>query len=429
MYIGEFSKKLGVSADTVRYYINIGLLLPQKRNHKYYFLEDNIDVMKEILRYKRLNFTLDEIGQLLHIKNAFFNINQANQKYVLDLLMDKQQVIKEEIHQLESCYNSLQEKIDKVKQVDVTEVNSIGIPVNFIHNLVCPHCGKSWDTIEKDKTPYIHHGALQCSCGYAMQIKDGIIITQPLEDVTEENHTNIIDNMQQHLGDYYQNQDSGYHKIMNQMQIVTNQCLLEHIKHKKVIVSMGISPYKILKNIVENLDQDAYYIILDHRYHYLKYIKQHIDVMEHRHHVIFIYGDREKLPLKHHIADLMIDLFYTDVLALHTHYRDLHLWKTYLHPQGTYYTYYCTIKPHTKTAWVNQWDLKKNYLLEHIRKEFRDHGFKENERTHVCSLPLQSIFYEGISDIEKELIHTINPTDSVHIYSDVYTLEASCPST
>ena len=67
--IGQVSKKLGVSAHTLRYYEKIGLL-PQvskdaggRRNYR----TVDIDKIRFIQRAKRMQFTLDEIKQLLNL--------------------------------------------------------------------------------------------------------------------------------------------------------------------------------------------------------------------------------------------------------------------------------------------------------------------------------------------------------------------------
>ena len=61
MKIGEFAKKHQVTVDTVRHYINEGLLTPLRENTQYNFSEIDDGVMDTILLLKSMNFRLDEM--------------------------------------------------------------------------------------------------------------------------------------------------------------------------------------------------------------------------------------------------------------------------------------------------------------------------------------------------------------------------------
>ena len=68
--IGELSERLGLSADTLRYYEKIRLIPHVARNSAGQRLYDNRDIsrLKFIQRAQRMNFTLSEIGQLLEMR-------------------------------------------------------------------------------------------------------------------------------------------------------------------------------------------------------------------------------------------------------------------------------------------------------------------------------------------------------------------------
>lgn len=69
MLIGTLSRLSGLSRDTIRYYEKIGLLLLPKsarRENGYKdYPEETLKTLKEILHYKDLGFTLEEIRELL----------------------------------------------------------------------------------------------------------------------------------------------------------------------------------------------------------------------------------------------------------------------------------------------------------------------------------------------------------------------------
>jgi len=67
--IGEFSKVLSVSTDTLRYYEKNGLLTPSGRSDSGYRLynENDLRCMQFIIRAKSIGFSLNEIKELLSI--------------------------------------------------------------------------------------------------------------------------------------------------------------------------------------------------------------------------------------------------------------------------------------------------------------------------------------------------------------------------
>lgn len=70
--IGEVTKKLGLSADTLRYYERIGLLPRVGRNGAGIRLYDDQDLarLKFIQRAQKMDFTLAEIAELLKMREA-----------------------------------------------------------------------------------------------------------------------------------------------------------------------------------------------------------------------------------------------------------------------------------------------------------------------------------------------------------------------
>ncbi|GFH95346.1 HTH-type transcriptional regulator HmrR [Lachnospiraceae bacterium] len=66
--IGEFSKICKVSTKTLRYYAEIGLILPNEINpengYRYYVIEQ-LETMLLIIRLKSYNFSLEEIKQMV----------------------------------------------------------------------------------------------------------------------------------------------------------------------------------------------------------------------------------------------------------------------------------------------------------------------------------------------------------------------------
>ena len=66
MRVKEFSKHLGITSDTVRYYTRIGFLKPRKSiNNGYHeFAREDLERMVFILRARQLGLTVGDIAQI-----------------------------------------------------------------------------------------------------------------------------------------------------------------------------------------------------------------------------------------------------------------------------------------------------------------------------------------------------------------------------
>lgn len=83
MLIHELVKLSGVSARTLRYYDEIGLLVPTKEQNGYRdYTQQHIDRLQQILFYKELNFPLDKIKELLLADD--YDVDKAlKEQYIL----------------------------------------------------------------------------------------------------------------------------------------------------------------------------------------------------------------------------------------------------------------------------------------------------------------------------------------------------------
>jgi DNA-binding transcriptional MerR regulator len=85
--IGKLAELGGVSADTLRYYEKFGLIKADSRSSSgyRYYTEDAVSVVRFIKGAKSLNFTLEEIRQLLALNSS----DQATCAQIIDKTEDK----------------------------------------------------------------------------------------------------------------------------------------------------------------------------------------------------------------------------------------------------------------------------------------------------------------------------------------------------
>ena len=144
MRINEVVKLTGVSARTLQYYDEIGLLIPQKLDNGYReYTEENLEKLQKILFYRFLKFKLNDIKGLL--EGDFDNLKILEQQRELILReKEKFEVILHNIEKTISNYKgeqtmTIEEKFNGFKKEDL----------NKYENQAVEKYGK--DTIEESK--------------------------------------------------------------------------------------------------------------------------------------------------------------------------------------------------------------------------------------------------------------------------------------
>ena len=144
MRINEVVKLTGVSARTLQYYDEIGLLIPQKLDNGYRdYTEGNLEKLQKILFYRFLKFKLNDIKELL--EGDFDNLKILEQQRELILReKEKFEVILHNIEKTISNYKgeqtmTIEEKFNGFKKEDL----------NKYENQAVEKYGK--DTIEESK--------------------------------------------------------------------------------------------------------------------------------------------------------------------------------------------------------------------------------------------------------------------------------------
>lgn len=133
--IGEFSNICKVSTKTLRYYAEIGLILPDQINpengYRYYSIQQ-LETMLLINRLKSYQFSLDEIKNIL-------DCDKAQDEYLFEMLMKKQQHMQTQIHAYENSLSQLNEDLSQLKQgksimsyLDNIDVQLVEVPTMHV---------------------------------------------------------------------------------------------------------------------------------------------------------------------------------------------------------------------------------------------------------------------------------------------------------
>ena len=132
MRINEVAKLTGVSARTLQYYDEIGLLIPEKLNNGYRdYSNENLDKLQKILFYRFLKFKLNDIKELLDGDIDSLKILEQQRELILKE-KEKFEVILQNIEKTIKTYKgehkmTMEEKFNGFKKEDLNKYENQAI--------------------------------------------------------------------------------------------------------------------------------------------------------------------------------------------------------------------------------------------------------------------------------------------------------------
>lgn len=298
MKIGDFSRSVGVSVDTIRYYISLGLLIPNSQGAQLSFGIREQNDMEIILKMKHLYFSLHEIHEYLDIHRMNNMVEEESLTDVKRLLAGKLEELKKKRAELQFAENEIADLLGKIGKPDCEKLRT-GAPLFSLSLLSCPHCGRSFtltDAVLDHR--YIYQGRLQCACGCEMQIQEGIIQTGNVykgdydrPDLQRRIYYDINENLATHLqkcSDYIVSRMKG-----------------RAIKGK-VVLEGHINGYFFLYTNLKALGPDCLYILIDKYPEVLKMYKSNLEQLHLERNILYIADASTTPPLKKGSVDLLI---------------------------------------------------------------------------------------------------------------------------
>ena len=141
MKIGEFARKYNVSKNTVRYYVEHGLLIPES-GLQYQFGKQEEEDMEMILRMKAQFFSLKEIATMLSICHTSNMIEPYTIQDCISILEQKRVELDQQINERKKAIGQIAEDIKKLSKSAGGMGSPIGVPISALELFVCPLCGK-----------------------------------------------------------------------------------------------------------------------------------------------------------------------------------------------------------------------------------------------------------------------------------------------
>ncbi|HEV7434860.1 MerR family transcriptional regulator [Rhizobium halophilum] len=120
--ITELTREFGVSTRTLRFYEDEGLIHPERRGRTRLFRSADRRLLQEILRGRRIGFTIAEIREIINVyKEPPGELGQ------LKLMMNRIDEKRSELRQKRKDIEETLEELDNAEEACLTRLAEIGV--------------------------------------------------------------------------------------------------------------------------------------------------------------------------------------------------------------------------------------------------------------------------------------------------------------
>lgn len=361
MKIGEFANRNKVSKDTIRHYMDLGLIIPEKHGGQYYFDDRCQESLEEILNLKGMGFTLNEIKTIFMFRLLGNLTHYQQDEYYRTLFINKYESILKEIDALTNIKNRLEEKIEDLLLHECKEKFTIGIDISVLNIFKCLKCNGQLvivDGIVKDNQ--ILDGKLKCNCEEEYFIKNGILI---VNNCYNESQARFDPN---YIAEYINVTDYNYlDNIYKGIEWVRKKIDFNDLR-KKVILELGSGVGFSLRNIFNELPDDCVYIAVDHDITRHKFLKNMLERADTKKNVVFICTDFLQIPIKDKSVDILLDISGTSNYSFEHDEFLLELVDNYVKDDAYLIGAYILFKNFGVNSLIED-KYRKNFVLENIK--------------------------------------------------------------
>ncbi|OJF95453.1 MerR family transcriptional regulator [Pararhizobium antarcticum] len=120
--ITELTREFGVSTRTLRFYEDEGLIHPERRGRTRLFRSADRRLIMEILRGRRIGFTIAEIREIIQVYK-----DPPGESGQLRLLMKRVEEKRDELRQKRKDIDDTLEELGNVEEACLTRLAEIGV--------------------------------------------------------------------------------------------------------------------------------------------------------------------------------------------------------------------------------------------------------------------------------------------------------------
>lgn len=130
MKIGEISKLSGIPSETIRYYISLGLLNPERRNNQYHFSSEDWQDIQRIQQLKEMRFPLKEIETVIRFGRTSNWVEPAIWQEYGSILLEQAKTLQREQQELQQSIQRISRELERVASHNNEEAHfHSGVPL------------------------------------------------------------------------------------------------------------------------------------------------------------------------------------------------------------------------------------------------------------------------------------------------------------
>lgn len=377
--IGEFSQKHNVTIDTIRHYMEKGLILPEKIGGHYQFDNQCSKDLQEVLELRKLDFGLSEIRHMMSFKRIS-NLKLENEKdyYKCLLFKQKQKLIEEKkqisikIHELDKKMNSQNLAINnhrgQMKNI------SCGVPLGILPYITCSHCNKNLTLNNGNiNNNTVIKGILNCKCGFIAKIVDGIIVLNDLNENIEDIDYKGFQEV------YTKNTPESFVELIYKSFKWCAEKLSSQDLSGKIVLEAGTGLGVFLSYIYDKIADDCFYIAIDKDINKILYTKKYLEEKSGGSNIVYICTDFSELPIKNNSLDLVVDIGGSIGWNLKKTKFLFELFNNKIKLHGKWLGHFFYFDDNSHSLLKFDEELRPYFKLQNIKKQLKETNFYEIE--------------------------------------------------
>ncbi|MGG2092140.1 MerR family transcriptional regulator [Bacillus sp. S13(2024)] len=302
MRIGKFGEVNKLSIDTIRHYMDLGLIVPEKKGGHYFFDERCQNDLEIILEFKGMGFRLNEIKKFFLYKNFGEFTDYEHDTYYQSLFMDKYKQVEQEINNLVEIKDNLKTKLDELTAKSKGSCSTMGIDLKVLDMLKCLKCSEK--LILQDgmiNRNQIIEGRLTCNCGEEYLVESGILkVGNSFQAATGPHHEEFV-------LEYIHVTDPAYLENIHKVGEWSKRKLGQLDLNDKVLLELGSGVGFFLRNVFLELPESCLYIAIDRNLERHRFLKGVLERTGFKRNILFICADFLDIPIQEYSVDIVID--------------------------------------------------------------------------------------------------------------------------
>lgn len=389
MRIGAFSEKFGQSIDTIRHYMELNLLVPEKSGGQYTFDEACERDLNRILYFKERGFSLQEIKTILYYKRLGQLTEHQYHCCYIELVRNKYRNTLKKIQELETVKALLEESLSILEERTSEKQFTLGVDLGVLSHLACHGCSSPLTLqdarIEENQ---IMEGRFKCSCGITYTVEQGVLMIPGTSGFAGDRF-DIADYLHETSPEYLDSIYKGLEWTHRRVDFagLSGRTLLE--------LGCGIGFF--LRHNHRDLPEGAVYFAVDRDISALMYLKDMLERIGVKRQIVFICTDFRTLPLRRGSVDVVVDHSGTSNYSFENTEFLMALMDPWVKPQGQLWgTYICFHKfaPASKVPQAH----RKLFKADHIREQLKALGYEitdENDSPPIAQGGIYEDFFQG----------------------------------